>query len=83
MREVIRSECRRLRLPPLEERPICSMVIPCLDEEAYIEAAVRGAMEQQYPSSRLEILVCDGGSWDATRTLLRRRRQKPERLLAR
>ena len=71
MREVIRSEQgRRLSLPPLGERPTCSIVIPCLDEEAYIEAAVRGAMGQRYPASRLEILVCDGGSRDATRAIV-------------
>ena len=63
---------RRLVLPPLEERPVCSIVIPCLDEEATIEAVVRGAMGQRYPASRLEILVCDGGSRDATRSVVAR-----------
>lgn len=72
MRETIRSEGRCSSLPPLEERPICSIVIPCLDEEAYIEVAVRGATAQHYPSSRLEILVCDGGSRDATRSIVAR-----------
>jgi len=71
-RQAVRSERRRLLLPPLDERPMCSVVIPCLDEEASIEVVVRGAMEQQYPASRLEILVCDGGSRDATRTLVAR-----------
>lgn len=70
MREVDRSEGRRLTLPPLEERPRCSIVIPCLDEEATIEAVVRGAMGQDYPASMLEILVCDGGSRDGTRAIV-------------
>jgi glycosyltransferase involved in cell wall biosynthesis len=56
-----------LTLPPLEDRPLCSIVIPCLDEESTIESVVRGAATQHYPASRLEILVCDGGSRDATR----------------
>ena len=72
MREVIRSEGRRLVLPPLEERPVCSIVIPCLDEEGTIEAVVRGAMGQRYPASRLQILVCDGGSRDGTRSVVTR-----------
>jgi succinoglycan biosynthesis protein ExoA len=72
MREVVRSENRRLILPPLEPRPRCSIVIPCLDEEAHIEALVRGAMEQRYPADRLEILVCDGGSRDGTRAVVAR-----------
>ena len=72
MRKVARDEGRRLVLPPLEERPACSIVIPCLDEEAYIEAAVRGAMGQHYPASRLEILVADGGSTDGTRAIVER-----------
>ncbi len=71
-RQLVRSARRRLVLPPLAERPMCSIVIPCLDEEASIEAVVRGAMEQQYPASRLEVLVCDGGSSDATRALVAR-----------
>ncbi len=72
MRESLRSERLRLILPPLEQLPLCSIVIPCLDEEAHIEAAVRGAMEQRYPADRLEILVCDGGSRDATRAVVAR-----------
>jgi succinoglycan biosynthesis protein ExoA len=58
-------------LPPLSDQPACSIVIPCLDEEATIEAVVRGAMEQRYPA-RLEILVCDGGSRDGTRGVVER-----------
>jgi succinoglycan biosynthesis protein ExoA len=69
---VPRRTIGHLALPPLDERPMCSIVIPCLDEEATIEAVLRGAMEQHYPASRLEILVCDGGSRDATRTLVAR-----------
>lgn len=59
-------------LPPLEERPRCSIVIPCLDEEAYIEAVVRAAMTQRYPRDLIEILVADGGSTDRTRAIVAR-----------
>ena len=67
------SRLRRIRLCPLSRSPrtasrsrspLCSIVIPCLDEEATIEAVVRGAMQQHYPASRLQILVWDGvGFW--------------------
>ena len=72
MRDVVRPLSHRLILPPLDGQPFCSVVIPCLDEELYIEAAVRGAMEQHYPASRLEVLVCDGGSTDGTRAIVAR-----------
>lgn len=62
----------RLVVPPLEVRPLCSIVIPCLNEARDIEAVVRGAMEQRYPPHQLEILVADGGSTDATRAIVAR-----------
>lgn len=62
----------RLILPPLAERPACTIIIPCLNEEAYIEPVLRAAMTQMYPPSLLEILVCDGGSTDRTRDIVAR-----------
>lgn len=59
-------------LPPLAERPTCSIVIPCLDEERHIERALRAAMGQRYPAALVEILVCDGGSRDGTRAIVAR-----------
>ena len=72
MLDARRPQDGRLILPPLEERPACTIVIPCLDEEAYIEAVVRAAMGQLYPASLLQILVCDGGSTDDTRAIVAR-----------
>ena len=46
--------------------------MPCLDEEAYIEASVRSVLAQDYPADRMEILVADGGSTDHTLTILER-----------
>jgi succinoglycan biosynthesis protein ExoA len=57
-------------LPPLGERPRCTIVIPCYNEERFIEAAVRGAMAQTYPRDLVEILVVDGRSTDKTRALV-------------
>lgn len=71
----------RLTLPPLGERPTCSIIIPCLNEEPYIEAVVRAAMLQQYPASLVEILVCDGGSTDRTREIVQRIAAEDPRVL--
>ncbi len=55
---------------PLPERPFCTLVIPCLDEEDHIEAVVRAAMRQSYPRELSEIFVVDGGSTDRTRAIV-------------
>lgn len=50
--------------------PFVTIAMPCLDEEAYIEACVRSVAAQDYPRDRMEILVADGGSTDRTREIL-------------
>jgi cellulose synthase/poly-beta-1,6-N-acetylglucosamine synthase-like glycosyltransferase len=50
--------------------PLVTVAVPCLDEEEHIEACVRAALTQDWPSDRLEILVADGMSVDATREIL-------------
>jgi cellulose synthase/poly-beta-1,6-N-acetylglucosamine synthase-like glycosyltransferase len=67
--ETIRAAAH-VRLPQLDLCPSCSIVIPCLNEELYIEPVVRAAMEQEYPREKLEILVADGGSTDRTRAIV-------------
>jgi succinoglycan biosynthesis protein ExoA len=52
--------------------PLVTVAIPCLDEEAYIEASINGVQAQLWPRDRLEILVADGMSVDATREILGR-----------
>jgi len=49
-----------------------SVAVSCHDEEAYIERTVRAAQAQDWPSDRIEILVSDGMSIDATREILAR-----------
>jgi succinoglycan biosynthesis protein ExoA len=49
-----------------------TVAMPCLDEERFIEACVRSVLAQDYPSDRVEILVADGMSIDATREILTR-----------
>jgi cellulose synthase/poly-beta-1,6-N-acetylglucosamine synthase-like glycosyltransferase len=52
--------------------PFVTIAMPCRDEEPYIEACVRVALAQDWPADRLEVLVADGMSMDATREILQR-----------
>jgi glycosyltransferase involved in cell wall biosynthesis len=52
--------------------PLVTIAIPCFDEEEHIERCIRGAQAQSWPDDRLEILVADGMSLDATREILAR-----------
>jgi succinoglycan biosynthesis protein ExoA len=53
-------------------RPLVTVAMPCLDEERFIEPCVRSVLAQDYPRERVEILVADGGSTDATPRILAR-----------
>lgn len=51
---------------------LVTVAIPCRDEEAHIEACIRGVQAQDWPADALEIVVADGMSLDATREILAR-----------
>jgi succinoglycan biosynthesis protein ExoA len=53
-------------------KPFVTVAIPCLDEEAYIQECIHAVVGQRWPQDRLEILVADGMSVDATREMLGR-----------
>ncbi len=53
-------------------KPFVTIAIPCLDEEPYIEACIQAVQAQEWPRDRIEILVADGMSVDATREILGR-----------
>src|SRR6185436_4412216 len=63
--------------PPCYRRPVkLSVVIPTLDEAERIETAIRGARDASSvsspaiePEATVEVIVADGGSQDATRSL--------------
>ncbi len=56
---------------PARELPSVTVIVPMLNEEAHIEACVRGLAAQTYEGST-EILVVDGGSTDASVEILER-----------
>src|ERR1700738_2059603 len=47
----------------------CSVLVPVLNEESHIAATVAAMREQRFVG-RLEFLLADGGSTDATRQIL-------------
>ncbi len=47
-----------------------SIIIPCLNEEAYIGKVLDNILQQDYPLTEMEVFVCDGGSTDNTRQIV-------------
>lgn len=48
-----------------------SIIIPCRNEEKYIEKCISSFLEQSYPQELLQIIVSDGMSTDGTRDIIR------------
>lgn len=53
----------------MTELPFCSIVIPALNEEEFIEKSLYSLNQQTYPRDRYEIIVVDNGSHDRTMEL--------------
>jgi cellulose synthase/poly-beta-1,6-N-acetylglucosamine synthase-like glycosyltransferase len=51
---------------PPAERPMVSLIIPAYDEEEVIAEKVANALRLDWPRERLQIIVADDGSTDAT-----------------
>lgn len=61
--------------------PLVTVAIASRDDEPHIEACIRSVQAQDWPSDRLEILVADGMSMDATREILARVAAEDPRIL--
>jgi len=46
--------------------PTISILIPCFNEENFIEAVIQNILEQDFPQSQMEVLFLDGMSKDKT-----------------
>src|SRR6185369_13873074 len=62
---------RRLRgetteILPAGELPRVAIVVPCFNEERTVAATVSSLCALDYPQDKLEIIVVDDGSTDAT-----------------
>lgn len=53
----------------MAELPLISVVVPTLNSERTLGRCLEAIRVQDYPRRRLEIIVCDGGSVDATREI--------------
>jgi glycosyltransferase involved in cell wall biosynthesis len=62
----------------LAEKPVFSILVPCLNTAPFVEEAISSALSQMGPDD--EILVQDAGSTDGTLDILRRLEKKDSRL---
>jgi cellulose synthase/poly-beta-1,6-N-acetylglucosamine synthase-like glycosyltransferase len=62
---------RPVRPYPLRDLPSVTLIIAAHDEEEVIEAKVRNALELEYPSELLGVVVASDGSSDRTAALAR------------
>ncbi len=61
-------------------RPFVTIAVASSDDEARIEACLRGALAQDYPPELVEVLVADSMSMDATREIVLRIQDEDARL---
>lgn len=55
-----------------QKLPFVSVIVPCRNEEEYIEDCLRSILEQDYPREKTEVLIVDGMSQDKTRQFLKK-----------
>ncbi len=62
-----------------QSNPLVSIVLPCRNEQGYIQACLQSILQQEPPAGGLEILVADGMSTDGTREYLQQiAREQPQ-----
>lgn len=66
---------------PENHWPFLSIVMPCRNEEAHIEACLESVRNQSYPADRFQIIVADGRSIDATPEILARLAREDSRII--
>ncbi|MGB6482879.1 MAG: glycosyltransferase family 2 protein [Candidatus Acidiferrales bacterium] len=54
----------------MDELPRLSVIVPCRNEERFIAQCLNSILRNDYPMDRLEILVADGMSTDATSSIV-------------
>lgn len=66
--------------PAGRDLPFVTVIMPVRNEAGFIERSLDAALAQEYPSDRVELVITDGMSDDATREIIRRvARRNPER----
>jgi len=59
-------------MKPPEHLPFVSIIIPCRNEAHFIEKCLESVLKNNYPKTRLEILVVDGLSEDETKSIVKK-----------
>jgi len=49
---------------------LISIIIPCFNEEMYIEKVIQSILSQTYPQTKIEVIIVDGMSIDNTRMII-------------
>lgn len=70
MGERVTTAEARLRLQPLADDPLVSVLIVNYNYERFLGAAIDSVLQQTY--QRIEIVICDDGSSDGSRDVIRR-----------
>jgi len=55
---------------PVDDLPFVSVIVPCRNEKGFVAACLDSLAANDYPKTRMEILVVDGMSEDGTREVL-------------
>jgi succinoglycan biosynthesis protein ExoA len=70
MTELLLRPERVAPLAPAATLPFFSIIVPVRNEERFIGSVLEQLLTQDYPAERLEVLVADGRSTDATREVV-------------
>ncbi len=54
----------------MTEMPFISVVIPCFNEEKFIDSLMKNLIDQDYPKEKVEIIFADGDSTDKTKSII-------------
>jgi len=57
-------------------KPRVTLIVPCRNEEKFIEKVIKSVISQTYPKDRMEVLFIDGQSEDRTREIIELYSQK-------
>ena len=57
---------------PEIRQPIVSIIIPCYNEELFLENCIDSILKNDYPKDKIEILIIDGLSTDTTKKIAER-----------
>ncbi|NMM50715.1 glycosyltransferase [Marinigracilibium pacificum] len=60
----------RFKKAQIEYTPFCSVLIMARNEEDVIADCIESLLSQDYPSEKIEILICDDSSTDRTHSIL-------------